>query len=231
MMSIGGCAGNRFTAASGGAGGSSAAGGSGSSSGGASSGGASSGGSGTADAGPISCTWTGNSTDCASGSYCDCSGPDAVKQLCTPCQTGVCVKRNTSPTNKYNPVCGCDGVTYWNLSTASNHGMAARHDLKCSDVANLSNEKTCSTAGLSCGGTDEFCDLEQQATATICTATPGTCWVLPADPKNCPDIPSGSSCATLAGATGLSCQSECAFIRQQVPWYDPQASPCPQPDP
>jgi hypothetical protein len=114
------------------------------------------------------------------------------------------------------PVCGCDGVTYWNATVAASHGMPLQATGVCQP------EKTCGgIANLKCP-MGASCN-RHVADALACGASDsaGTCWAAPA------------ACTTMVGfgpqtrACGSpSCAGECDLIKTEQPWYDDNT--CPQ---
>jgi hypothetical protein len=46
-------------------------------------------------------------------------------------QAGVCKEPPGACTKEYNPVCGCDGITYGNACTAANSKQSVRHTGEC----------------------------------------------------------------------------------------------------
>lgn len=187
--------------AAGGAGGSGAAGSAAGGAGGV--GGAGVGGAGVGGAGGgaggngAACTWP---DGCAPGFYCDAPG----------CGVGACVmKSNPASASKDKaPVCGCDGITYWNTSLAQVHGAA------------LVGAGTCA-APLTCDGVFPCVQgarcRREVADAASCGSGDGTCWQVP---MVCAiDGPMGHACSN------GQCATECALIQSGNPFYVDAACP------
>ncbi|MBK7586679.1 MAG: hypothetical protein IPI67_41645 [Myxococcales bacterium] len=195
----GGAGGNTGGAA--GTGGS--AGGTGGSTGGSGGSGGSTGGSGgSGGSGGQACTW--GTTQCPSGEYCEAPG----------CGAGKCVKI-PSETDGKTPVCGCDGVTYWNTSVAAHASMSVK------------GSGACSTGGKTCGGfvgtqcpTNTYCNYAVSS-SSMCNVSDasGTCWGLPA---NCPTILIGPS---TRACKATSCKPECDLIKSGAVWYADNTCP------
>ena len=92
---------------------------------------------------------------CPSSQYCDFS-PDAACGAAD--QTGVCVDKPQACDAIYQPVCGCDDVTYGNACEAALKGVS------------VASEGECKTGGGACGPKGETCD-----SASYCKAPTGTC--------------------------------------------------------
>jgi hypothetical protein len=155
--------------------------------------------------GPQTCTWS-KTDPCGAGEYCDA----------TACGAGTCVAVGTTETQDRTPVCGCDGVTYWNASVAARHGMAVAQGGACSP-------------GKTCGG---FANLQCPSGASCNYHIPdkgtcggadlgGTCWTVPATCM--PGIGFGPNTRACAS---LSCTDECDLIKLMTPWYVDNT--CPQ---
>jgi hypothetical protein len=147
--------------------------------------------------GPVACQWS--ATDpCGAGHYCNA----------TDCGTGVCEPVGTTEQDARSPVCGCDGLTYWNASVAAAHGMAAKGSGQCNP-----SESCGGFAGIPCP-TGARCNyhLSSQASCGIADQT-GTCWVVPA---TCPSIMIGPTTRQCSAAT---CTGECELIKAGVMWY------------
>jgi hypothetical protein len=115
-----------------------------------------------------------------------------------------------------NPVCGCDGLTYWNASVAGHRGVSVKATGECSPG------RTCGgIASIQCPGNDAVCNMKL-STSTLCVAVDlgGTCWVLP---NACPSGP-GFGPNTRACGAG-SCKPECELIRSGEPWYTDNTCP------
>lgn len=141
---------------------------------------------------------------CGSGFYCKA----------TACGLGTCAPA-PAETSVRNPICGCDGVTYWNESVAQNHGVSTQTTGECK-------------AGKTCGGianlkcpTGANCNFKV-ASAGACgiADASGDCWGLPAQ---CPQIVIGPQ--TRACGKNV-CAEECSLIKGGSVWYDDKS--CPQ---
>ena len=175
-----------------------------SSSGGGGGASSSAGSSGSGGGGPV-CHWKINDP-CGAGMFCQADG----------CGDGTCQPVGTTEDQTRQPVCGCDGVTYWNASVAAKHGMPAQSLGECSPA------KTCGgfanqqcPAGASCN--------YRQADKTGCGIADGsgTCWTVP---SVC--VPMAGIGPQTRGCGSASCTDECDLIKLQTLWY-PDSS-CPQ---
>lgn len=160
----------------------------------------SSGASGDVDAGPKPCKRA-SPTACAPNELCKVMGCG---------EAGVCVPR-PAPTDVYAPVCGCDGVTYWNETIANAAGISARSSSPCPPNAP-------STAR--CGGLDNvlcegFRRCNYQVSDVVACALPlprsGTCWGLPED---CP-----KAVETIRRCGSGGCKTLCEAIDAQEGFY------------
>ncbi len=139
----------------------------------------------------------------------DAGKPCSTNEECTPglcarrgCETkvGVCLPAAGSAT--YGPVCGCDGVTYWNELVAAQYSAPISHDEPCI----LGEAATC--AGADCGGLTNSACIFAGTTPDICmSAEKGTCWRVPLG-KLCGADP-GPAVQTCKGA----CSSQCDALR------------------
>lgn len=220
------CSGADFSSsgAAGGAGGSTSGGSSGSIAGGAGGSAAGSGGFGTggvggAAAGGSSGAGAGGGGAGAGGSggggatATACSGDDhapcASDQFCAAlgCGVGLC-KPKPAEGAGFDPVCGCDGVTYYNATIAARRRVSVFTAGRCPALTAV----TCGDAGgVECDG-GLYCSYELAgADKCVVQEKAGTCWGLPA---NCSTAnPTASTCDP-------GCLSVCAAIKTQKPWYD-----------
>lgn len=83
----------------------------------------------TSSGGMVPCTF--GKASCGAGEYCNTN----------ICGAGFCATIPTFQTQDAVPVCGCDGVTYWNTSVALSFGAPVQHSSPCSPT----EAKTCDT--------------------------------------------------------------------------------------
>ncbi|MBI5490843.1 MAG: hypothetical protein HY905_26150 [Deltaproteobacteria bacterium] len=74
------------------------------------------------DGGPICGTWPGGA--CGAGLACDIAE-------CWPGAPGVCVEAPSACDETWGPVCGCDGITYFNACARLSAGVALDQDGEC----------------------------------------------------------------------------------------------------
>lgn len=148
------------------------------------------------------CTW-GPVNTCGAGKYCNAVGCK-VKGQCVPVAAG------STETSASVPVCGCDGVTYWNASVAATHGASIWKKGACTGNDAL----PCSTTpAVACPATTS-CNLEAKSLAECMTPVTGTCWGLPTT------CPGGAIVGRDAkSCTAATCIGECAAIKGGAPWY------------
>jgi hypothetical protein len=146
----------------------------------------------------------GTSNDCNFGEAC-------IANTCVlgKATTGVCVK--VTQTNQMKPVCGCDGVNYWNSSVASGFSAA------------IASFNTCSVPSLCKGGAGAAtCPAFGQADCAFEAVDLGgagcgmmkspVCWGMP---TTCPTNPDGG--VTPCSNQG-NCNSLCDAIKNQTPY-------------
>jgi hypothetical protein len=152
---------------------------------------------------PVSCSVA---TDCPTGWTC-------TKIDCAEA-TGICQPRPFLCDSAPIPVCGCDGVTYWNDCVRQQNGVVAAMLGQCAVGAHPCNVAgDCPVAGASCAR------LNPIASASCGATGPGTCWVTPADCTAAPTGPSWTPCAGQGGQgpgqPARGCVNMCAAIRSE----------------
>jgi len=154
---------------------------------------------------PVTCS--AKAPDCGADAYCQV-------QSCSSDQ-GICTSLPTVNKGDFDPLCGCDGNTYWSGVEASGHHQAVLIG-ECTTSANV-----CGTGVACASGT--YCSLEAQS-CKLPTAD-GKCWVLPMDCSAHPE--GGQPCAGIAtlDGGGQTCASICKMITNSVTWTRTQP-PC-----
>lgn len=104
----------------------------------------------------------------------------------------------------YNPVCGCDGVTYWNAQTAMNRGDPTKHAGPCT----LGEASPCTGTACAIGG--GRCVHEVGSPGMCSTTSTGQCWSLPAS-TSCTGAPAAAVVPTQPCGSG-KCQSRCEAV-------------------
>ena len=164
-----------------------------------------------------------NAPVCRSTAECDAS-QRCAKVACGAAE-GRCVARPVFCTGEAKPVCGCDGVTYWNECVAASRGVEATAEGECGSRA-----APCGGPGhLACPGS-AYCARLLPPGPDGCPPrgadVPGTCWALPA---TCADDPRGGDAFRACGAPPDECVEACSAIRSELPHQ--RADRCAPPPP
>jgi hypothetical protein len=151
----------------------------------------------------IACT-VGQPGACAGGSYC--AGACGEKGTCTAIP---------AESTKFEPVCGCDGVVYWNGGVAASFGQSA-HTTEGSCVLVTCNAQKACPDGLRCG-------MRRDSVAQCGGSTNGVCWGLP---KSCPKLSDPESGPPTRACGALGCTSLCDAIEDEKPFYAATPGSC-----
>jgi hypothetical protein len=158
---------------------------------------------------------------CADGEYCSfppetrCGAGD---------QTGFCEAQPEFCTREFNPVCGCDGVTYGNPCEAASAGVSVASSGECATDNLCDTDADCPVPPCACLDEDGDGQCENTCPVPVCRA--GQCGVANPDalqlgdscggfrPANSPDCDSGLFCQHQAGALcgAADAPGECVLI-------------------
>ena len=133
------------------------------------------------------CTWPGA---CGGGAYCAANG----------CGAGECKPLAASSDSAKAPVCGCDGVSFWNSNTAASLGMAVASTAACSP------QTTCGGfIGTACPANRVCAYVFDNALGCNTSDADGVCWGMP---TNCAE-PAG----IFRSCSSSTCTNECAATK------------------
>lgn len=143
---------------------------------------------------------------CGAGNYCKSAD----------CTAGTCAPLGTEDDPNPEPVCGCDGSTYWNAKLADKLGANVAATGKCAngDVCGGKMGAQCD-AGATCNY-----EVASEAECNIADL-PGVCWVIP---STCPPVTGFGPNTRACGS--LSCTDQCNLIKLMTAWYVDNT--CPQ---
>jgi hypothetical protein len=119
---------------------------------------------GSSGAPPLPCM---DDNDCGAGSVCDKHGCDLP--------FGLCKNAIFFCSDELKPVCGCDGVTYWNDCVRVGAGAVLDGQGQCtSNACPCDVGDDCEVPGASCS--------HLLPAGQMCGHGPGSCWMLPSTP-------------------------------------------------
>jgi hypothetical protein len=155
----------------------------------------------TSSGGPSVACGAGDS--CGQGFVCFNPGCD------TQGASGVCKPVGVSAAA--DPVCGCDGVTYWNSRLAAASSQPIRAEAACTGVTTA---KRCSGEGTACNhGQGEVCAFPQSLCSNAATDM-GSCWALP------PTCDGATTNARRCEGGNTGCENLCEMIRSGKAFRD-----------
>ena len=99
--------------------------------------------------------------DCSTSEYCQFQAG-----TCAP--PGTCVQRPLMCPDVFDPVCGCDGITYNNACEAARAGVSIKHQGECEGVpqcrtdADCNDSNQCTTDACVAGVCEHKCDVGQK---------------------------------------------------------------------
>jgi hypothetical protein len=139
--------------------------------------------------------------DCGDGSFC-------AKASCGASR-GTCKRRPVVCNAESSPVCGCDGVSYWNDCLRERSGVAMRAVGECLE------------GGAACGGDRPACPAPGATCSKLvdrresCGAPSGVCWMLPDHCLGAPPPPGGAPASPryIACEGDTSCHDVCEALR------------------
>lgn len=143
----------------------------------------------------------------ACGPHRFCRIPDGI---CDSADVlGICTPVPLACPDVWQPVCGCDGVTYGNRCEARAHRMSIRHEGECPQVCD-------GFAGIPCDP-NEFClhpigtcDVSDQQ--GVCVPVPNACPDIYLPVCGCDGLTYGNACDAIMAGVQIDHEGECAQV-------------------
>jgi hypothetical protein len=159
--------------------------------------------------------------ECASGA--DCGANLFCSKSSCGAESGTCELRPITCDDPIGPVCGCDGVTYWNDCFRLQGGVNVEAAGECRE-----NAVSCNDDGSGCPAASASCARILPPGAPCGPGIVGVCWVLPAE---CPEMggPPFMPCPGAPGPGPLPppmCASVCEAIRASIPYHRAMPGTC-----
>jgi hypothetical protein len=127
-----------------------------------------------------------------------CSGGQFCQKTSGNCNgAGHCVAKPTVCFFLYDPVCGCDGMTYSNSCFAAMAGVNVKHNGVCK--SNCTTNAQCKTAGQYCSKPTGHCKGEG-----LCATKPQVCTDIFDPVCGCDGKTYGNSCEAAAAGVNLT---------------------------
>jgi hypothetical protein len=153
------------------------------------------------------------SNDCDPLDYCEKPSCEAPEGRCAPLPV-FC-------DSKASPVCGCDGVNYWNDCLRRRGSVASSTPGECLTTVRSCGGKrdvACPVAGAVCA------KLSSRRTDPCIPAVGGVCWVLPSE---CPQPDAGDLLWASCGRLPAECIDTCSAMRSERPFQTSVSTECP----
>jgi hypothetical protein len=156
------------------------------------------------DSGPKTCA---SALDCGQNEFCSKTACSAEKGVCTP--------KPTTCATLFEPVCGCDKVSYWTNCTRQAAGVESAVTGECGN-----NTATCGGIGsIQCPSAASCIFLFSNATMCNTSDQMGRCWLVPAG-GTCPTIVIGGQWRACVGVS-VGCLDVCrAILKGQAHYLD-----------
>jgi hypothetical protein len=156
---------------------------------------------------------------CGAGEYCNYPNDSLCGATDAP---GTCTAIPTACDLNYQPVCGCDDVTYGNACAAALEGVSVASEGEC-DGGGGSGQTCGGIASLECPSSDEFCNYEESAggqgcggtisdAAGVCEKSPDACDAIYAPVCGCDRRTYGSDCDAHSSGQSVLHDGECTEI-------------------